>query len=137
MNRTYRGVRTNNSISVIVTQAIEGGNEATYPLSPEWSQRIRNHSPDGFNWGYGGSGPAQLALAILLDATNSIRHSRRLYQKFKFKFVSAWGDRWEITSHEICTWIANSGALLDQAEEDLDDTGEPAGAEASKEVPHA
>ena len=28
---------------------------------------IRNHSPSGFNWGYGGSGPAQLALAILAD----------------------------------------------------------------------
>jgi hypothetical protein len=24
-----------------------------------------NHSPDGFEWGYSGSGPAQLALAIL------------------------------------------------------------------------
>jgi len=24
-----------------------------------------NHSPTGFEWGYGGSGPAQLALAIL------------------------------------------------------------------------
>jgi hypothetical protein len=24
-----------------------------------------NHSPDGFQWGYGGSGPAQLSLAIL------------------------------------------------------------------------
>jgi len=28
---------------------------------------LMNHSPDGFNWGYGGSGPAQLALAILAD----------------------------------------------------------------------
>lgn len=26
-----------------------------------------NHSPAGLNWGYGGSGPAQLALAILAD----------------------------------------------------------------------
>lgn len=29
------------------------------------SQQIYNHSPDGFNWGYLGSGPAQLSLAIL------------------------------------------------------------------------
>lgn len=36
------------------------------PLSPKRSQKVWNHSPDGFNWGYGGSGPAQLALAILL-----------------------------------------------------------------------
>lgn len=26
------------------------------------------HSPTGFNWGYGGSGPAELARCILLDA---------------------------------------------------------------------
>lgn len=29
---------------------------------------IANHSPDGFEWGYGGSGPAQLALALCIDA---------------------------------------------------------------------
>jgi hypothetical protein len=28
---------------------------------------IVNHSPTGFSWGYAGSGPAQLALAILAD----------------------------------------------------------------------
>src|SRR5262245_55620958 len=38
------------------------------PLSARRSQAVFNHSPDGFAWGYGGSGPAQLALAILLDA---------------------------------------------------------------------
>ena len=37
-------------------------------LSPVRSQQVVNHSPDGFNWGYSGSGPAQLALAILLEA---------------------------------------------------------------------
>lgn len=38
-------------------------------LSPQPSQALRNHSPDGFEWGYAGSGPSQLALAILLDFT--------------------------------------------------------------------
>lgn len=36
-------------------------------LSPKKSQKVYNHSPDGFNWGYGGSGPAQLALAICME----------------------------------------------------------------------
>lgn len=36
------------------------------PLSLERSLKVFNHSPSGFSWGYGGSGPAQLALAILL-----------------------------------------------------------------------
>lgn len=37
------------------------------PLYPYSSQEVMNHSPDGFAWGYGGSGPAQLALAIMLE----------------------------------------------------------------------
>ena len=36
-------------------------------LDPRPSQKVRNHSPDGFNWNYAGSGPAQLALAICLE----------------------------------------------------------------------
>jgi hypothetical protein len=39
-------------------------------LLPERSQRFWNHSPDGFNWGYYGSGPAQLALAVMLEINN-------------------------------------------------------------------
>jgi len=38
-----------------------------YKLDPSKSQEIINHSPDGFAWGYGGSGPSQLALSILLE----------------------------------------------------------------------
>jgi len=39
------------------------------PLDP--SLRHVNHSPDGFNWGYGGSGPSQLAAAITLHLTGA------------------------------------------------------------------
>jgi len=35
-------------------------------LKPDSSQKVVNHSPDGFNWGYTGSGPAQLALAVCM-----------------------------------------------------------------------
>lgn len=51
-------------------------------LLPDKSLKVRNHSPDGFAWGYGGSGPAQLALAILLEFTTediALQH----YQDFK------------------------------------------------------
>jgi hypothetical protein len=53
------------------------------PLSPLYSQRLINHSPDGFAWGYGGSGPAQLALAVLLAAGVPDRRALQLYQRFK------------------------------------------------------
>lgn len=52
-------------------------------LDPAPSQKVRNHSPDGFNWGYGGSGPAQLALAIMFKLTGKSDG----YQDFKFRFV--------------------------------------------------
>lgn len=35
---------------------------------------VRNHSPTGFSWGYNGSGPAQLALAILCDHLRAFAH---------------------------------------------------------------
>ncbi len=56
-------------------------------LNPKASQKIRNHSPDGFNWGYGGSGPAQLALAICLELYGEEK-AGKVYQDFKFKHVA-------------------------------------------------
>ncbi len=58
-------------------------------LRPQPSQRVWNHSPDGFSWGYGGSGPAQLALAILLDAYGE-QFAKKHYQDFKWEFVAKW-----------------------------------------------
>jgi Family of unknown function (DUF6166) len=58
------------------------------PLTPARSQRVWNHSPDGFSWGYAGSGPAQLALAILLEAGCSRELAVRLHQRFKFAYLA-------------------------------------------------
>lgn len=52
--------------------------------------RIYNHSPQGFNWGYGGSGPAQLSIAILLRVLKDEILVRQLYQDFKRDFVAKW-----------------------------------------------
>lgn len=60
------------------------------PLDPAPSQALFNHSPTGFSWGYGGKGPAQLALAILLHHTNSNKEALAFYQAFKWQFVGAW-----------------------------------------------
>ena len=56
-------------------------------LLPGRSQKIVNHSPDGFNWGYGGSGPAQLALAILLRCLSK-REALSRYQQFKWDVIA-------------------------------------------------
>lgn len=70
-------------------------------FDPGPSQKVRNHSPDGFAWGYLGSGPAQLALALLLDALGEKERAVGLYQDFKSGVVAGWGQDWTITDEEI------------------------------------
>lgn len=50
---------------------------------------LRNHSPTGFDWGYCGSGPAQLALAILADHFDTSDEALELYQRFKWAVIAA------------------------------------------------
>lgn len=50
--------------------------------------RIVYHSPTGFEWGYGGSGPADLALNILA-AFVPVYQAWDLHQAFKWKFVAS------------------------------------------------
>ena len=50
---------------------------------------LATHSPTGFEWGYGGSGPAQLALAILADALGDDKAALALHQAFKFRVIGA------------------------------------------------
>jgi len=57
-------------------------------LTPQRSQKVWNHSPDGFNWGYGGSGPSQLALAVLLEITSSEKRALDMYQDFKRNVIA-------------------------------------------------
>ena len=75
-------------------------------LSPAKSQSIYNHSPDGFNWGYGGSGPAQLSLGLLLEFTDQ-EAARRLYQQFKFDVIAGLPQSdFEIENSIVEDWIS-------------------------------
>ena len=56
-------------------------------LDPKHSQKVYNHSPDGFEWGYGGSGPSQLALAICLELFNA-KVAQEIYQRFKLEQIA-------------------------------------------------
>ena len=59
-----------------------------WPLTPHRSLELRNHSPTGFAWGYHGSGPAQLALALLLETGLPKAWVERLYQPFKRQVIA-------------------------------------------------
>lgn len=56
-----------------------------------------HHSPTGFSWGYGGSGPAQLAFAILYDATGDEDLAHLWHHEFKWSFLA------ELPKHEDFT----------------------------------
>jgi len=51
------------------------------------SLKILSHSPDGFAWGYGGSGPSQLALAVLLKLFGKDTALKN-YQNFKWDIIA-------------------------------------------------
>lgn len=63
------------------------------------------HSPTGFEWGFNGSGPAQLALAILAQATGSDNAAVKLHQLFKRDVVARLPKlEWRMTEFEVFTW---------------------------------
>ena len=60
----------------------------TTELLPARSQQLIDHSPDGFNWGYSGSGSAQLSHALLLEVTDDEQTALRYYQDFKWDVIA-------------------------------------------------
>ena len=73
-------------------------------LLPDKSQKVWNHSPDGFSAGYSGSGPAQLALAILLEFTDQVTVIR-LYQEFKSDVIAGLKGNFELPTEVVERWI--------------------------------
>lgn len=69
-------------------------------------QLIVDHSPDGFEWGYGGSGPADFALNILYTYTRDKELSYRYHQDFKRDFIAGMPESGgEISGVVISQWI--------------------------------
>ncbi|HVQ49769.1 MAG TPA: DUF6166 domain-containing protein [Mycobacterium sp.] len=48
---------------------------------------VYNHSPSGFEWGYLGSGPAQLALALCVEVVG-VERALRVYQQVKENLIT-------------------------------------------------
>jgi len=88
------------------------------PLPPRID--LWNHSPSGFEWGYAGSGPAQLALAILADYLGaSVKGSQSadlalsLHQSFKFEVVCKLPhEGWTLTSQDVEKFMATSPTAI-------------------------
>ena len=56
------------------------------PLSLNESLKYCSKSPSGFNWGYGGSGPAQLAHEICRQLYG-LEICKKVFQGFKYRHI--------------------------------------------------
>lgn len=72
---------------------------------------VVRHSPTGLEWGYGGSGPADLALNILLRAGIPPSDANSYYQDFKWAFVGKVPHEGGTIKHaDIMEWYHNARA---------------------------
>ena len=111
----FIGVRDLNGASVYYRTA--KGVESK--LDPTPSLKIANHSPTGFEWGYFGSGPSQLALALILKACGKEAASW-YYQDFKSEVVAMIPRDnymyWTMTVANIKEWITWKKKLSNKTE---------------------
>lgn len=83
-------------------------------LFHQYSCTVVNHSPTGFQWGYSGSGPAQLALALLLLVTDK-ETAQRLHQKFKSEFIETLlKDRPFDVEIDLEDWVRDEGGVIEK-----------------------
>jgi len=67
-----------------------GENDEPITNIPFYSKHAKlwSHSPNGFEWGYEGSGPAELARNIIFDACGDWDKTQNHYQDFKREFIA-------------------------------------------------
>jgi hypothetical protein len=93
--KTYRGGRSLDGAVVTVDGK---------PLPPRFD--LKRLSATGFEWTYEGSGPAQLALALLADHLGDDARALELYEPFMRKVVAELDNSWELTSADIDAALA-------------------------------
>ncbi len=94
------------------------GSKRMRPLNPR--NDLWDHSPDGFAWGYGGSGPAQLALALAADVLGDDQRAVRIHQELKRELVARWDMDSPWATDE--SWIRQ---LIESLERELEREPEP------------
>ena len=94
---SYEGKRTSDGAVVVLCED-ETGRQCALPLRLD----LAYHSPTGFEWAYGGSGPAQLALALLADALDDEEAAQALHQSFKWAVVAKLPQAgWRLTRESV------------------------------------
>jgi len=86
-------------------------------------RHIVRHSPTGMEFGYSGSGPADLALSILTDVFDGrVALADLYYMEFKFEYVASWlSDEWVVTSDDIDEWLKKkTGSGIEELKQKFD-----------------
>lgn len=104
MKKTYIGILKDEGVGgqeVKVIGQISSSSSFEHPLF-----HVCKHSPDGFNWGYGGSGPADLSLSILTDYYGNNTSPVNCYQDFKQSVIASLpqGEGFTLESEVIDAW---------------------------------
>lgn len=93
----YQGVRDDNGIATVWITT-ESGVHGTLPLRLD----LANHSPTGFEWGYSGSGPRQLALALLAHSTGRDEVALQFSNDFKSRVVGRLNHNgWDMSKQDV------------------------------------
>lgn len=80
-----------------------------YPLNPRFD--LRTYSPSGFDWGYTGGGPAQLALALVSDVLGDDA-AKRWHRDFKDLVVaSSAHNEWALSDDQIRYAVQSLGTV--------------------------
>ena len=122
--RIYSGVRIGVGNLAVTVRTLAQDQET---LNERPLFHVNYHSPDGFEWSYGGSGPADLALSILADhfkeehgpvgqseILEGSHPAVKLHTQFMHAFVARFskGD-WVLSSEQIDSWV--TGLTLAEA----------------------
>lgn len=127
MNRSEK-----QGVQYVVTRGADDVVRASVQEGLDPRTDIVNHSPTGFEYGYGGSGPAQLAIGILADYFERVarrtfpewtadlraevvrRLAIRWHQRFKFHAIAT-ADRsvmtWSLSAADVDEYLDRVGFL--------------------------
>ena len=100
MKKYYEGINKGAGGQTVLVIETDGKEK----FSSKSLYHVVRHSPDGFQWGYGGSGPSDLALSMLTDAVGK-ELAEQYYQLFKADFIAGCGNHLVIFQQDILEWV--------------------------------
>jgi uncharacterized protein DUF6166 len=103
----YHGMRTEHGCTVVVEE--DGEFTGLAPRPDLWP-----HPQTGYEWGYAGSGAAELALALAADVTRDDKEAKQVCQRLKSKLICG-------LTHE--GWVLSENrirAAIDAIEQEYD-----------------